>query len=143
MSTATRTALWVVRLTGITQVVLGIVFWTGRALPLIPLHMAIGLTFVLALWVLAGLALRAGGNRPLALFAGAWGALVLLFGMTQIRLLLGPMHWIVQVAHLLLGIAAMALAGLLARTISPALMGRGSRSEPRRPVRRRDRSFAR
>jgi len=63
MLTATSVTLAAVRLTGVTQVLLGLLFWTGRALPLVPVHMAIGLTFVLALWVLSGLAARARAGR--------------------------------------------------------------------------------
>lgn len=117
MQTATSVVQWIVRLTGMTQVAVGLLFWTNRALTLVPLHMAIGLAFVLALLVLAGLASRAGVGRGLVLLAALWGALVLALGMTQGRLLPGPAHWIVKVLHLLAGVAAMALAARLAGRI--------------------------
>lgn len=117
MQTATTVAQWVVRLTGVTQVVLGLLFWTGRALTLVPVHMAVGLTFVLALWALAGLGARAGAGSGRVILVALWGMLVLGLGVTQTRLLPGPAHWIVQVLHLLVGIAAMALAARLAGQI--------------------------
>jgi hypothetical protein len=110
-------ALWVIRITGPTQVVLGVLFWTGRALGLLPIHMLIGLVFVLALWALAALAAVAGLRWTYVLAAVAWGLVVPVFGMLQMRLLPGPGHWIVEVTHLLIGVAAMVVAARLARFV--------------------------
>jgi hypothetical protein len=54
-----------------------------------------------------------------------WGAVVPVFGMTQTQILPGSFHWIVQVLHLVVGLAALALAETLARRI------RGRRAFPR------------
>jgi hypothetical protein len=117
MATLTAIAVWVLRLTGITQVGLGLLFWTNRALTLLPLHMAIGMVFVLALWTLSGLAARSGLRWWMVLAAVAWGAVVPAFGMLQTRLLHGPLHWVVEVTHLLIGIVAMVIGARLARFI--------------------------
>ena len=114
MMTATTITQWIVRITGMTQVALGLLFWTDRALSLVPLHMAIGLTFVLGLWTLAGLAARAGLRPILVILAVGWGFVVPAFGMMQTRLLPGPWHWTVEVTHLLIGFVAMAVAARLA-----------------------------
>src|SRR5215208_3652084 len=114
MQTATTVVQWIVRLTGMTQVALGLLFWTDRALTLVPVHMAVGLTFVLAVWALAGLAARAGVRPGPVVVTALWGILVLALGITQGRLLPGPAHWVVEVLHLLVGFAAMALAARLA-----------------------------
>jgi hypothetical protein len=123
MMTLTSIAQWIVRLTGPTQVVLGLLFWTGRALTLLPLHMLIGMLFVLGLLVLAGLAAWAGLRWRLVLPTVALGVVIPLFGIVQSRLLPGPGHWVVKLAHLLIGIVAMVVAARLARFI---------RSNPRR-----------
>jgi hypothetical protein len=136
MQTATIVAQWVVRLTGMTQVGLGLLFWTNRALTLVPVHMAIGLTFVLAVWTLAGLAARAGVGRGLVLLAALWGIVVLGLGITQRRLLPGPEHWVVEVLHFLVGIAAMALAARLATQIRTRRGGVPSLDAPPRPAER-------
>lgn len=128
MQTATSTAQWIVRLTGMTQVVLGVLFWTGRALPLVSVHMVIGLAFVLALWTLSGLAARAGVNLRLVATAAVWGALVLGLGITQRTLLPGPRHRVVEVLHLLVGFAAMALAARVAALIRKRRSGERSSS---------------
>jgi hypothetical protein len=114
MQLATSIAQWVIRLTGVTQVTLGLLFWSGRAYNLLPLHMLIGMVFVIALWVLAGLAAWARLGMRWVLLAVGWGILVPLFGIVHPRLLPGPAHWVVRVVHLLIGIAAMVIAGKLA-----------------------------
>ena len=131
--TRTITAtLWIVRVTGVVQVVLGLSFWSGRQLALVPVHMAIGLAFVLALWTLAGLAARTGvGTLPVALVA-LWGAVVLGLGVTQGSLLPGTMHWVVKVTHLVLGIIAMPPANLLANRSMERLHRSGTMHEPAR-----------
>ena len=117
MRITTTVARWVVGVTGVTQVALGVLFWGGRAYSLVPLHMAIGLAFVLAVWTLAALAARAGVKRGPVVLGALWGIVVLALGMTQGRLLLGPAHWVVKLLHLLVGVAAMALAARLTAEI--------------------------
>jgi hypothetical protein len=117
MMTAVTTARWIVRLTGITQVALGLLFWTGRAVWLLPLHMAVGALFVIALLALVGLVAWAGLRPAFAAFAAAYALAIPVFGMTQARLLPGPGHWIVQLLHLLVGIGGMILAMRLARHV--------------------------
>ena len=102
---ARKAVLPLFRLFGVTQVVLGILFWTGRALNLTPLHMAVGMLFILTYFFLIATAKL--GPRGLAL-AVLLGLIVPVFGMMHARFVIGPMHWTIQVAHLLLGVAAMA-----------------------------------
>ena len=114
MKVAITGAQMLVRLTGLFQIVTGLLFWTGNALALLPVHMLSGLVLVLALWVLALLTARAGvGLRPVALTV-LWGVLVVVLGVTQVQLLPGDFHWVIQVLHLLVGLAAMGLAERLA-----------------------------
>ena len=127
MDTLTTTTLWLVRVTGIVQVVLGLSFWIGRARARVPLHMAIGLAFVLGVWTLAALAAKARVGTVLIPFATLWGAVVLGFGMTQASLLPGRAHWIVQALHLAVGVAAMAQANLLAARMRRRFAHAGAR----------------
>jgi len=113
MQVATSIAQWVVRLTGVAQVVLGLLFWTGRGLTLLPLHMLIGMLFVTALWVLAGLAAWVGLRVRWVLSAVSWGIVVPVFGMMHPRLLPGQDHWIIRMLHLLIGLVAMVIAAKL------------------------------
>lgn len=103
--------LMLVRLTGVFQLVLGVLFWSGSATSLIPLHMTVGIVFVLALMALAGLATRAAG--ALAALTIVWGVVVAVLGFAQTALLPGAAHWVVQVLHLLVGLAAISLGEML------------------------------
>jgi hypothetical protein len=131
MNTAITAALWIVRVTGMVQVVLGLLFWSNRAFALVPVHMAIGLAFVLGVWTLAGLAARARSGTALVLFTTLWGIVVLVLGMTQGSLLPGREHWVVKALHLAVGIVAMVLANrLAARTRKRLGIPASSRPQP-------------
>ncbi len=117
MRTTTMVALWLVRITGVIQIVLGVLFWTGNALGLIPVHMTSGIILVLASWVLAFMALQTGANPRLGVVAILWGLLVVALGMTQGALLPGPAHWVIQVLHLLIGLAMIGQAQRLATSL--------------------------
>ncbi len=106
-----------VSLLGLALVVLGVLFWTGRALGLLPVHMLLGALFVVCLWVLVGLALSARAGATFALGVFVWSLIVLWLGMMQLRLLPGSRHWIVQVVHLLVGVIAIGLGHALAGRI--------------------------
>jgi hypothetical protein len=103
-----------VRLTAIVQIVLGVLFWTDNATGLIPLHQFSGIILVLSLEVLVFAAARAGVDRRLVAIAGIWGVLVIALGLSQDSLLQGSAHWVIEVLHLLVGLAAIAQAEALA-----------------------------
>jgi hypothetical protein len=116
MRRATTAVQMLVRATFVVQLVLGGLFWTGNALDLVPLHQTIGFLLVFGLWTLAILAARAGVRPPLVALAAVWGLVVLVLGLTQTRLLVGSAHWLIEVLHLLVGVAAVGMAeGLAAR----------------------------
>ena len=128
MKTAVTTAQMLVRLTGLILIVLGLAFWTGHALGLIPAHKQIGYLFVLALWAEAAFAARAAGAPGFVALVFLWGLVVAFLGMTQDRLLVGNAHWIIKLLHLLVGMAALGLAESLAARAkearTPAFSGR-------------------
>ena len=110
-----RIASIVLRLGGALAVILGILFWSGNSLNLIPIHMLLGLLVVLSLWIVGiGQAFSRGGSWPLAFGALLLGLLVIVVGMRQSSLLVGPFHWVIQVVHLLLGILAVGVGQIAA-----------------------------
>jgi hypothetical protein len=109
-----------IQITGVAQVVLGIAFWTGHALSLIPVHMWVGILFVLAIWILALRAGLAGAGRGLTVAGFVYGLFVIAFGMAQAQVLPGPNHWIIRVLHLAAGFGAMGLADGLWRRMRQA-----------------------
>jgi len=104
-------------LTGLTQIVIGAMLWAGKARSLTSFHMTVGVLFVLSLWTLALIAGRFHVGKGLGALAVLWGIVVLLFGIAQPQIMPGSGHWVIRVVHLLLGLAAMAQAGVLARRI--------------------------
>lgn len=102
---------------GAIMIVLGLLFWSGNADSLIPLHMLLGVVLVLLLWAIAVMALVARVNPVLVLVAIVWGLIVPVLGVTQERILPTSAHWIIQVLHLLVGLIAISLANILARQI--------------------------
>jgi len=106
-----------ISLFGIALLVLGILFWTGHAMSLLPLHTMLGGLFVICMWVLAVLGFLARGSRGLALVVLIWSLIVPAVGVTQLSLLPGRDHWVIQVIHLLVGLIAIGLGHALARRL--------------------------
>lgn len=114
MKTAITTCQLLIRGTGLLQILLGLLFWFGYARTLISIHMLIGLVLVLSLWVLAVLAARSGVSLGFVALAIVWGVIVVLLGVTQTQLLPGAFHWVIQLVHLAVGLAAMGMGEWLA-----------------------------
>ncbi len=123
MRNATTTAQMLVRISGLIQITLGLLFWTGHLFSLVPLHIAVGIVLVLSLWTLAGIAARAGVSPGFVVVAFGWGVLLPVFGLTQSQLLVGDSHWIIRVLHLLVGLAAIGQAEGLAVRIRSSSRG--------------------
>src|SRR5689334_6596027 len=115
MRTSIQVARVIIRALGSALIILGLMFWTGNALALIPVHMLLGILLVLTLWTLAFLAARAGEQPAVVGLALLWGLVVPILGLTQDQVLPGDVHWIVKVLHLLVGVGAIALAERMAR----------------------------
>jgi hypothetical protein len=95
--------------------IIGLLLWTRTALNLVSLHMLLGLLVVAALWVIGiAQAFANGGSWLMAAVALITGALLLALGMFQASLLAGEFHWIIQVIHLLLGLAAIGIGHMAA-----------------------------
>jgi hypothetical protein len=103
----------IVRVSGVVQIVLGLLFWAGTALGLRDLHMLIGIVIVLLLWTLAALAATARVGVALPLTGFVVGLVTVWLGLTQERLVPGGGHWVIRVLHLLVGLAALGLADAL------------------------------
>lgn len=117
MTTASSVLRIVLRACAVVLLALGLLFWTGNATGLVPLHQLIGFVLVLSLWALAVLAARAGVPLGLVAFAAVWGLVVPVLGLTQTEILPGSAHWLVRVLHLLVGLAAVGLGEALTARI--------------------------
>jgi hypothetical protein len=107
-------AVMVLRIAVLATLILGILFWTGNANNLIPIHMLIGIIVVLSLWTI-GLAqgFMKGGSFALAAATFILGLILAIVGLYQQSWLAGSAHWVIQVIHLLLGLSAIALGEMI------------------------------
>jgi hypothetical protein len=110
-----RITIMILRLAVVLALILGILFWAGTADNLIPVHMALGILVVLSLWILGFTQVTAkGGNWGIAIGALVLGLILAIYGWNQQVLLVGSAHWVIQVIHLLLGLAAIGLGEMIA-----------------------------
>ena len=111
---ASRGLLMFMRAAAAVQLILGIGFWTGNWSGFVNIHMLIGVLYVLALWSLAGMALSQRRAAGLAVVALLWGVVIAGLGMTQRGIMVGDLHWVIRVLHLVISLAAMPMAERLA-----------------------------
>jgi hypothetical protein len=106
--------LMFMRIGALIQVVVGVALWTGHWSSLVDVHRTVGVLFVLALWIIAVFALVQRRSAGLAAVALLWGLIVAALGFMQQGILVGDLHWIVRVMHLVIGLASMPIAERLA-----------------------------
>jgi hypothetical protein len=97
---------------GLIALVLGLLYWFAAA-NVIQVHMVLGLVVTLGLLSLGVIALLTRGMRPLGAVAVVYALIVPAFGMTQATMLPGDLHWLIRLAHMLVGIGALALMGAI------------------------------
>ena len=110
---AVRIIQWVAGLAGLGALTLGLLFWIAQVND-INIHMLFGLTVALALLVLSIVMVATRGTRLLGAVGIVYALILPVFGLTQSGILIGSMHWLIQAAHLLVGLGALALAGIMA-----------------------------
>jgi hypothetical protein len=112
----------IARVALMVTLVLGLFFWIAQLGFLNPLltilvqigftniHELFGITGILFFLVLGTLAVFTRGSRLLGVGSIIYAFIVPALGLTQALLLVSDLHWLIQIAHLLLGIGAMYLA---------------------------------
>ncbi len=111
----TRPLLMLLRALVAVQIVIGLGFWLGYWPGLVNLHVALGSAYVFVSWMLAAVAIAQRRATGLAVGAIVLGAAIGAFGIVQRQLLVGDLHWIIRLVHLLLSVSAMPIAERLAR----------------------------
>lgn len=116
---AINQARWCTRIAGLLAFILGMQLRKGALGPILRLHMTLGVVVALVLVLMSIAALSRRLQSPLPFIGLVFAALTVFIGLTQNRLLPGDMHWVIEVFHLLLGVAAIgcteALGGALSR----------------------------
>ena len=95
---------------GLGTLTLGLLFWITQ-IDIVIVHIVFGLTFALSLLVLSIVAVFTRQMRLLGAVGIVYALILPVFGLTQATLLVGSLHWLIQAAHLLVGLGALALAG--------------------------------
>lgn len=105
----------VLSLAGLLALILGLLFQAGVAVHLIAMHMLLGLLSVAALWVISiGQALAKDGSWMIAACAVVVGALTIILGLYQSSMMIGELHWVIQVIHPILGLLTVGLGHMAA-----------------------------
>lgn len=116
----------IIRILWVANLVLGILFWTGNASGLVMLHETLGLVIAVCLLILSVLAM----GRARAFGLGAAGVIVAVLlpvvGMGQVDVLAGSTHFVVEIVHVLVAVAAIALAEMLGLRCRRVLAPRGA-----------------
>ena len=118
MDTSARVLNLLIRALGAGALALGLAFWSGYARSLTQLHMVLGLGLVLSVWVVSWIAWRKTGRVGLPLLGAACGIVSLPFGVAQAAILPGAFHWVVELAHLALGVIMIGVGSRLAAAVS-------------------------
>ena len=95
---------WIAQLLGWSGL---LVLLAGIGFPAI--HELFGVVGALGLLIFGGIAIWTRGSRLLGAGGVIYALIVPMIGMTQTLILTGSLHWLIQGAHLLVGIGAMAL----------------------------------
>jgi hypothetical protein len=106
-----RIIQWIAGISGLLALVLGLLMWFAEVYVVLPVHMILGLIVTLVLLIFSILALLTSGLRMLGAIGVIYALIVPVFGFTQMTLLVGDLHWLIRIAHLLVGLGAMGLIG--------------------------------
>ncbi len=120
---AIRISVMVLRICALAALILGILFWTDNAKGLTLVHMLLGFAVVISLWVLGIAQGLRGGSFGLALATFVVGLLLAFVGLFQRDWLTNDIHWIIQVIHLVLALAAIGLGEMISATTRRRLKG--------------------
>ena len=103
---------WLSRLIVGVELTLGMVIWFVHVSS-VNLHIALGLAITLILLVFSVIALTTSGMRRLGVIGILYTCVLPGLGLTQYTLLVGNLHWLVQVFHMLVGIGSVGLIHII------------------------------
>jgi hypothetical protein len=105
--TAVRIINWIARIAGVIALLLGLTFWVTGITSIPSIHMLVGITFALSFLILSIIMVFSSGVRLLGVVGIIYALILPVFGITQTGLLVGDLHWLIRLAHMLVGIGAM------------------------------------
>lgn len=114
----TKTIQMAIRILGLVQLILGIVFWTGDIEFLVICHILLGSLLTIGLFALVFRAHRSGVSKWAIIISAVWAIGLPLYGLIQEKILPGSYHWVAEVLHLLCGVGAVGVGEFLAAAIN-------------------------
>ena len=104
---------WIARVPGVGTLLQGWLSWIANSTGFIFTHMLLGIAFAILLLALSLIELLTGRMRLLGASGLAYTLMLTALGFTQSGLLVGPMHWLIQTAHVLIGFGALVLVQVI------------------------------
>jgi peroxiredoxin len=108
-----RLTFWIVRVVGAVTALLGWLSLIATSTSFIFTHMVLGIIFALLLLALSLILLLTGRMRLLGASGIVYTLMLTALGFTQTGLLEGPMHWLIQAAHVVIGFGGLALVQVI------------------------------
>jgi hypothetical protein len=105
--TAVRIINWIARIAGVIALLLGLTFWVTGINSIPNIHMLFGITLTLSFLILSIIMVFTSGMRLLGVVGIIYALILPVFGVTQAGLLVGDLHWLIRLAHMLVGIGAL------------------------------------
>jgi hypothetical protein len=110
--TAARIIQIIAGIAGLGALILGLTFWITN-IDLINIHMLFGLSVAILLLIMSIMAVSTKGLRIWGIVGIVYAIILPIFGLTQANILVTNLHWIIQTLHMLVGIGAMVLTGVM------------------------------
>ena len=104
---------WIAHVPGVGAQLQGWLYWIANSTGFIFTHMVLGITFALLLLALSLIQLLTGRMRLLGASGIVCTLILTALGFTQTGLLVGPMHWLIQTAHVVIGFGALVLVQVI------------------------------
>ena len=104
---------WIAHVPGIGTQLQGWLNWIATSTGFIFTHMLLGIIFALLLLALSLIELLTGRMRLLGASGILYTLILTVLGFTQTGLLVGPMHWLIQMAHVVIGFGALVLVQVI------------------------------
>lgn len=109
---AVRILSWIVRLSGLLALVLGLLFWFAHV-DWISVHEALGALVTLSLLALSLVMVSVRGGRALGALGIVYALIVPFVGEMQVQWYVSAATWLVPTVHMLIGIGAIGLAQVM------------------------------
>ena len=104
---------WIAQIPAIGTRLQGWLSWIANSTGFIFTHMVLGITFAFLLLALSLIQLLTGRMRLLGASGIVYMLILTALGFTQTGLLVGPMHWLIQTAHVVIGFGALVLVQVI------------------------------